>query len=183
MAFTPKTWQERIVQYPERIILTPTGNTNEYDKSRSEGNITQAGDILSAENFSDLETRIAEEFEVTPEISSGTWTPAYYAGTTPVNVTTTQASYVKIGKMVLITLATAGSDLISDSGAITIDGLPIVPVIDGTAAAYVNTSNKPIFVRAEGTKLYFNLYGTLPATKNDMADFSYIRLSIIYEAE
>lgn len=62
MAFTPRTWIARIVQYPGRTILTPTGNTNEYDLTRSEGNITQEGDLVSAENLNDLESRISSEF-------------------------------------------------------------------------------------------------------------------------
>jgi hypothetical protein len=116
-----------------------------------------------------------------PQISAGTWAPTYYAGTTPVNVTTTLASYVKTGKMVLITLAAGTSDAISDPGALTIGGLPIPPILDGTSAVYANTANKPITVRSEGTKLYFHVNSNIPATKADMTDFSYIRLSIIYE--
>lgn len=58
MAFTPRTWIARIVQYPGRRILTPTGNINEYDVARSEGSIDQAGDSISAEALNDLEQRI-----------------------------------------------------------------------------------------------------------------------------
>lgn len=118
---------------------------------------------------------------LSPAQETGTWTPAYYAGSTEVNVATTRASYVKTGKTVLITLATAASDAISDSGALTIDGLPFVPAIDGTGPAFANTANKPILARAEGTKLYFHVNGVASATKTDMPDFSYIRLSVEYE--
>lgn len=203
MAFSPKTWVGRQAEHLGRILLTPTGATNEWDVSRSEGNVTTEGDQLSPEALNDLEQRILNAFKNTtvaglalndsPTVAqlvaaglcsapeSGSWLPTYYAGTTAVSVATTRASYAKIGKMVLITLATATSDAISDSGELTVDGLPISPVIDGTSAAYANTANKPILVRSEGTKLYFYTSGYAPATKVDMPDFSYIRLSIIYE--
>ena len=58
MAFTKRTWIARDVQYPGRRILTPTGNTNEYDITRSEGTINAEGDIVSKENLDDLENRI-----------------------------------------------------------------------------------------------------------------------------
>lgn len=69
MAFTPREWLARTVQYPGRKILTPTGNTNEYDETRSEGSITQAGDIISAENLNDLETRISSAFTFEPWVA------------------------------------------------------------------------------------------------------------------
>lgn len=129
MAFSPKTWASRIVQYPSRRILTPTGNTNEYDVFRSEGNITQAGDILSAENLNDLETRIAAQFAKVPEISSGTWTPTMYGETIAGSPTyTTHAgTYIKIGSLVNVFGAISISELGGMSGYLHIGGFPYVP--------------------------------------------------------
>lgn len=58
MAFSKKTWLQRIVQFPGRRILNPTGNANEVDVSRNEGTVTQVGDLLSVANMNDLENRI-----------------------------------------------------------------------------------------------------------------------------
>lgn len=59
MAFIPKIWQGREVEHPGRIVLTPTGNPNEYDVSRSEGQVTSEGDFLGTVNLNDLEQRIS----------------------------------------------------------------------------------------------------------------------------
>lgn len=58
MAFVKKTWVDRSVEHPGRVILTPTGNTNEYDVTRSEGTITSPGDLMNAANLNDLEDRL-----------------------------------------------------------------------------------------------------------------------------
>ena len=58
MAFEKKNWLKRIVQYPGRRILTPTGGENEFDVSRHEGTVSQNGDGFTAENMNDLEERI-----------------------------------------------------------------------------------------------------------------------------
>lgn len=63
MAFNIKTWINRITQYPGRRLMRPTGTTNEYDVERSEGVVTTEGDILNANTFNDLETRIADAFD------------------------------------------------------------------------------------------------------------------------
>lgn len=71
MAFTKRTWIARDVQYPGRKILTPTGNTNEYDVTRSEGTVSAEGDILSAENLNDMEQRILTAILATANGTNG----------------------------------------------------------------------------------------------------------------
>lgn len=58
MAFVKKEWLQRIVDFPGRRKLTPTGMPNTYDVTRDEGTIIQPGDNLSAANMNDLEERI-----------------------------------------------------------------------------------------------------------------------------
>lgn len=64
MAFTKKTWKDRISEYPTRRQLTKTdGSTDTVTVARDEGTISQEGDAFSAANMNDLEGRIAGEFE------------------------------------------------------------------------------------------------------------------------
>jgi hypothetical protein len=49
MAFT-----DRVVEYPGRVVLTPTGNANEYDMTRSEGTVTEEGTALNATNLNTI---------------------------------------------------------------------------------------------------------------------------------
>lgn len=58
MAFTPKTWVGRSVQYPGRIRLVPTGEDGVFDVQRAEGEITADGDLVSDAALNDLEQRI-----------------------------------------------------------------------------------------------------------------------------
>ena len=58
MAFTPKTWLQRVVENPGRRLLTATGTTNVWDITRDEGVVVQEGDAFSVANMNDLETRI-----------------------------------------------------------------------------------------------------------------------------
>lgn len=51
MAWTPKVWVDRAVEFAGRRILTPTVNANEYDVTRSEGTIFVVGDEPDAENL------------------------------------------------------------------------------------------------------------------------------------
>ena len=66
MAYSKKTWTDRISAYPRRRLLTPVegGDAVLYDITRQEGNITQEGDAFSAENLNDLETRIKTECDL-----------------------------------------------------------------------------------------------------------------------
>jgi len=61
MAFIKKTWFNRISQYPNRRTLTKTdGSIETVTVARDEGEITQEGTQLNAENLNDLEQRIAD---------------------------------------------------------------------------------------------------------------------------
>lgn len=56
--FSPKTWKQRIVEFPGRRRLDDTSTADVYDVSRAEGTITQEGDGFTAVNMNDLEQRI-----------------------------------------------------------------------------------------------------------------------------
>ena len=59
MAFSKKTWKDRISQYINRRLLTDSdGNTQQVTVTRDEGSVTEAGDAFSASNMNDLENRI-----------------------------------------------------------------------------------------------------------------------------
>ena len=45
---------DRVVEHPGRVTLTPTGNTNEYDMTRSEGTVTEEGTPLNATNLNTI---------------------------------------------------------------------------------------------------------------------------------
>lgn len=49
---------DRVVQYPGRVTMTPTGNTNEYDLARAEGNVTEAGTPFNADAFNSIANQI-----------------------------------------------------------------------------------------------------------------------------
>lgn len=126
MAFTKRIWLPHDVQYPERKILLSTGNPNEYDFNRSEGIVNAAGDLLSADNLNELETRIFNQFGIVPEISSGVWTPTLYGYTTAGSPTyTSQGMYYKIGGLVILhSFFLAVSNLGGMTGNTRIGGLP-----------------------------------------------------------
>ena len=63
MAYTQKTWKNRQSEHPNRRVLTPTGNPDEYDVVRSEGVVAEEGDLLDANNLNDLERRIKAGFD------------------------------------------------------------------------------------------------------------------------
>ena len=56
--FSPKTWKQRIVEFPGRRRLDDTSSADVYDVSRAEGTVTQEGDGFTAANMNDLEQRI-----------------------------------------------------------------------------------------------------------------------------
>ena len=62
MAYSKKTWLQRIVENPGRRLLTATGTTNVWDITRNEGVVVQAGDAFSVANMNDMETRIETAF-------------------------------------------------------------------------------------------------------------------------
>ena len=64
MAFVPKEWKDRLVEFAGRRKLTnvSTGEEMIVDVARNEGTVSQEGDAFSAANMSDLEQRVADEF-------------------------------------------------------------------------------------------------------------------------
>lgn len=49
---------DRVVQYPGRVTMTPTGNENEYDLARAEGNVTKPGTPFNADTFNGIANQI-----------------------------------------------------------------------------------------------------------------------------
>lgn len=58
MAFSKKTWKDRISEYPNRRIIDDGITTKVVTVGRDEGNVSEAGDAFNAENMNDLEERI-----------------------------------------------------------------------------------------------------------------------------
>ncbi len=76
MAFQKKEWLRRIVEFPGRRKITPSGIENVYNIERAEGDVLQAGDGFTKENMDDLEERIAAEFKVTQSLAPTEIIPA-----------------------------------------------------------------------------------------------------------
>ena len=72
MAFSLKTWVNRISEYPNRRKLThEDGSTELVTVARAEGQISAEGNAFSAEEMNDLENRIYAEFtEVNGKLST-----------------------------------------------------------------------------------------------------------------
>lgn len=72
MAFTKKTWKDRITEFPTRRTLTKSdGSTEMVTVARAEGTVSQEGDSFSAENMNNLENRIGNEFgEINKSLSA-----------------------------------------------------------------------------------------------------------------
>lgn len=169
MAFIPKIWQGREVEHPGRIVLTPTGNPNEYDVSRSEGQVTSEGDFLGTVNLNDLEQRISNgtaagdgngnalnalalggvEAGNYAQVSSGDWLPTFYGATSQGNPTydTRDGYYVKIGSLVCVTLNISSANFGGATGNLMVGGLPYLPNLNGayteicTPAMYTTGTN------------------------------------------
>lgn len=52
---------DRVVQYPGRVTMTPTGNENEYDLARAEGNVTEQGTPFNADTFNSIANQILSD--------------------------------------------------------------------------------------------------------------------------
>lgn len=72
MAYSKKTWKDRITEYPNRRELTHSDSSTELvTVARSEGTISQEGDAFSAQNMNDLEGRIDSEFSAVDQNLQG----------------------------------------------------------------------------------------------------------------
>lgn len=67
-------FQDRIVQYPNRVKLTPVaGQVNTYDVSRVEGNVTAEGTALNRENLENGFLSLYEGGELTKGMNYGVY--------------------------------------------------------------------------------------------------------------
>ena len=65
--------QDRIVEHPNRIVLTPvSGEENTYDMTRSEGEVTQPGTRINAENLKAALGLVTEDYTGTVTYEAGT---------------------------------------------------------------------------------------------------------------
>lgn len=65
MAFVPKTWKDRISEYPNRRTINDGVVTKVVTVARDEGTVTEAGDAFNASNMNDLEQRISDAISQT----------------------------------------------------------------------------------------------------------------------
>nr|DAG11727.1 MAG TPA: hypothetical protein [Caudoviricetes sp.] len=162
MAFTPKTWVGRSVQYPGRIRLVPTGEDGVFDVQRAEGEITADGDLVSDAALNDLEQRIltailskadgtggaannalalggvaAGNFA---QVSSGNFTPYFYGADTAGSPTYTlqDGSYYKIGQLVIVRIMLRISAKGGMAGRLLIGGWPFAPRGGGDGPIVLN---------------------------------------------
>jgi hypothetical protein len=59
MAYTPTTWRDRVVQYPNRYAKTGE-TTTEVTLTLSAGTVTQAGTAVNATNLNKIETGVSD---------------------------------------------------------------------------------------------------------------------------
>ena len=63
---------DRIVEYPGRVVLTAvTGETDTYDMTRAEGQVTQEGTQLNAENLTNAFGLVYEDYTGTVTYDAG----------------------------------------------------------------------------------------------------------------
>lgn len=62
--FEKKNWINRQSQYPNRRKLVETEFENTYEIERAEGEVTEPGNAFDADNMNELETRIANGFNL-----------------------------------------------------------------------------------------------------------------------
>ncbi|TQI66274.1 hypothetical protein [Clostridium sp. KNHs216] len=95
MAFSIKTWVDRLSEFPNRRRLDSTGITDTYNVTRAEGAITAEGNKFNATEMNDLEGRIAAGFADTVDKSTLATAPLPASGWTgtesPYSITVTVA--------------------------------------------------------------------------------------------
>ena len=102
MAYSKKTWIDRVSEHPNRRLLSSTGVSDTYDVTRAEGTVTTEGDAFSAENMNDLESRIETGFNgvsgsVQVSIPASSWT----AGTSDYYVTVSASGVTATNKIIV----------------------------------------------------------------------------------
>lgn len=162
--YEKKTWVNRQSEHPARRKLTPTGNDDEYDVSRSEGIIMEDGDAFDADTMNDLERRVAAGFtELDPTGAGG--------GDVTVQPYTCEK---KNGVYALVGNGAVGRCKIPASWAagdsFTVNGAA-VPAYCGADAVDGDTIVKGRWVLFfyDGTQLNFNGGGGLSTTKLALA--------------
>jgi len=70
MAFSPKTWLDRLSEFPNRRKLDNTGVTDTYDVMRDEGIVSVEGDKINASNMNGLEGRIKTAIDAVESTAS-----------------------------------------------------------------------------------------------------------------
>ena len=122
MAFTPRIWVDRAVQYAGRYLSTPVvGETGKIDLSRAEGTVFVEGDKPDAAGLNDLESRInTAVLELTPTTKTITWTSGYTPTTVLVyktgNIVTIQIRYDATSIVNAFQIGTLPSDCIPTVG-------------------------------------------------------------------
>ena len=104
--YQSKTWEDCIVEYPQRYKITHPDTTVEQIEIESDfGETTQEGDVFDAATFNNLESRINNGFNTCVETLTGTADPTssvgkdgdtYYKTATEGNDTTIVGMFVRI---------------------------------------------------------------------------------------
>lgn len=153
MAFSKKTWKDRISQYINRRLLTDSdGNTQQVTVTRDEGSVTEAGDAFSAANMNDLEDRIdaafdgltaadipysqgvsvANKLDSLSTVETGTFTPS-------TNVTVLRSSLYKLGNIKFLSIIFRFTGTVTTLGTVSA-GFEATYNIDFTARSDSNDS-------------------------------------------
>ncbi len=114
MAFSKKTWKNRVSEQPQRRLLTPTDGGSSYtvDVTRQEGIVVEEGDAFSAQNMNDLESRIKNTFDADEATLSSVNTKA---NTNATNIASLQSNMTNLSGRV----STNASNITSLSNRMT----------------------------------------------------------------
>lgn len=153
---------DRVVQYPGRVTMTPTGNENEYDLARAEGNVTEPGTPFNADMFNRIANQIIQDIvtnsELTPTVTpltiSSEWASGYVnlleiGNLTAVGITNLRRTAATNGYIDVATLP----DGVSISDKSYFFGLPLY-----NANGTINFGA----VRISNGKVQFNTGATVP---------------------
>ena len=130
MAFTSKTWKDRISEYPNRRnLIDANNNSTTYTIQRNEGVITEQGDAFSASTMNDLESRISAEFT---NLSTPTNTSSISSIITPASgVTINSAQFVQCGKLAQLYISWNYNKAITVPGTGNITNITVGTLVSG----------------------------------------------------